>query len=123
MKMNHRKLNIKCVFFFDVSKQVNDTGPLYIKTNWQDSQFYEGMFGSVSEGGFVAKQETNCRFNFGLEMLNMSLEGEFTIQPDTQVFVVVHIFQVRNVQGSDASRAGGCRQGTVEKHADDFTSV
>ena len=29
----------------------------------QDSQFYEGMFGSMSEGGFVAKQEADSRFN------------------------------------------------------------
>ena len=34
----------------------------------QDSQFYEGMFGSMSEGGFVAKQEADSTFNFGLEM-------------------------------------------------------
>ena len=45
----------------------------------QDSQFYEGMFASMSEGGFIAKQEANSRFNFGLEMLIVSLEGEFTV--------------------------------------------
>ena len=45
----------------------------------QDSQFYEGMFGSMSEGGFVAKQESDSRFNFGLEMRNVRLEGEFTV--------------------------------------------
>ena len=45
----------------------------------QDSQFYEGMFGSMSEGCFVAKQEADSRFNFGLEMLDVSLEGEFTV--------------------------------------------
>ena len=44
----------------------------------QDGQFYEGMFGSMSEGCFVAKQEADSRFNFGLEMFNVSLEGEFT---------------------------------------------
>ena len=27
----------------------------------QDSQFYKGMFGSMSEGSFVAKQEANSR--------------------------------------------------------------
>jgi hypothetical protein len=37
------------------------------------------MFGSVSEGGFVAKYEADSKFNFGLEMLNISLEGEFTV--------------------------------------------
>ena len=36
------------------------------------------MFGSMSEGCFVAKQEADSRVNFGLEMLNVSLEGEFT---------------------------------------------
>ena len=45
----------------------------------QDSQFNEGMFGSMSEGGFVVKQETDSIFNFGLELLNVSLEGEFTV--------------------------------------------
>ena len=30
----------------------------------QDSQFYEGTFGGMSEGGFVAKQEDDSRFNF-----------------------------------------------------------
>ena len=45
----------------------------------QDSRFYEGMFSSMSEGGFVAKQEADSRFNFGLEMLNVRLEGEFTV--------------------------------------------
>jgi hypothetical protein len=32
------------------------------------------MFGSLSEGGFAAKTEGDSRFNFGLEMLNISLE-------------------------------------------------
>jgi hypothetical protein len=32
------------------------------------------MFDSMSEGGFVAKQEADSRSDFGLEMLNMSLE-------------------------------------------------
>ena len=50
------------------------------------------MFGNLSEGCFVAKKEADFRFNFVLEMLNVSLEGEFTVQPDTWVFVVVHIF-------------------------------
>ena len=45
----------------------------------QDSLFYEGMFGGMSEGGFVAKQEAVSRLNFGLDMLNVSLEGEFTV--------------------------------------------
>ena len=45
----------------------------------KDRQFCEGMFGSMSEGCFVAKQEADSRFNFGLEMLNVSLEGEFTV--------------------------------------------
>ena len=31
----------------------------------------------MSEGGFVAKQEAESRFNFGLEMFNVSLEGDF----------------------------------------------
>ena len=87
----------------------------------QGSQFYEGMFGSMSEGGFVAKQEADSIFNFGLEMLNVSLEGEFTVQPDNQVFIVVHIF--RTVQNSDASRSGGGGQRSVEEHALWFTSI
>ena len=45
----------------------------------QDNQFYEGKFGSMSEGGFVGKLEADSRFHFGLEMLNVSLEGEFTV--------------------------------------------
>ena len=44
-----------------------------------DGQFYEGMFGSMSEGCFVAKQVANSRFNFGLEMFDVGLEGEFTV--------------------------------------------
>ena len=47
--------------------------------DWQDGQFYEGMFGSMSEGSFVEKQEADSRFNFGLEMFNVSLEGQFTV--------------------------------------------
>ena len=45
----------------------------------EDSKFYKGMFGNVSEGGIFAKQEADSRFNFGLEMFNVSLEGEFTV--------------------------------------------
>ena len=45
----------------------------------QDSQFYEGMFDIMSEGDFVVKQEADARFNFGLKMLKVSLEGEFTV--------------------------------------------
>jgi hypothetical protein len=37
------------------------------------------MFGSMSEGCFVVKKEANSRFNFGLEMFDMGLEGEFTV--------------------------------------------
>ena len=37
----------------------------------QDSQFYEGMIGSMRGGLFVAKQEAISRYNFGLEMLKM----------------------------------------------------
>ena len=37
------------------------------------------MFGSMSEGCFVAKQEADSRFNFGLEMLNVSLEGVYSL--------------------------------------------
>jgi hypothetical protein len=37
----------------------------------------------VSEGGFVAKWKADSSFDFGLEMLDMSLEGEFTVSPDT----------------------------------------
>ena len=37
------------------------------------------MFGSVSEGGFVEKKEADSRCNLGLEKLNISLEGEFTV--------------------------------------------
>jgi hypothetical protein len=33
----------------------------------------------MSEEGFVAKSEADSRFNFGLAMFNVSLEGEFTI--------------------------------------------
>ena len=58
----------------------------------QDGQFYEGMFGSMSEGCIVAIQEADYRFNFGLEMLNVSLDGEQTGSLDTQVFVDVHVF-------------------------------
>ena len=42
----------------------------------QNSQFYEG---GMSEGGFDAEQEADSRFNFGMEMLNVGLEGEFTV--------------------------------------------
>ena len=55
---------------------VNDTAKVKDR---QDSQFYEGMLVSMSEGCFVAKQGADSRFNFGLEMLNVSLEGEFTV--------------------------------------------
>ena len=47
--------------------------------DWQDSQFFEGMLGIMSEGRFVVKQEADSRFNFGLEMVDVSLEGEFTV--------------------------------------------
>ena len=51
-------------YFIDAIPEVEDR---------QDGQFYEGMFGSMSEGCFVAIQEANSIFNFGLEMLNVSL--------------------------------------------------
>ena len=43
-----------------------------------DGQFYEGIFGSISEGCFVVEQEADSVFNFGLEMFNIIWEGEFT---------------------------------------------
>ena len=70
---------IDCIQFVEQSVGsyfVNDVAKI---EDQQDVQFYEGMFGSMSEGGFVAKQEADSRFTFGLEMLNMSLEGEFTV--------------------------------------------
>ena len=45
----------------------------------QDSQFYEGMFGTMSEGGFLTKQEVDSRCNFVQEMLNVSVDVEFTV--------------------------------------------
>ena len=36
-------------------------------------------FGGVSEGGFVVDQKADSRFDFRLEMFDMSLEGEFTV--------------------------------------------
>ena len=54
-----------------------------LKSIGRDGQFYKGIFGSMSEGCIVAKQDADSRFHFGLEML-VSLEGEFTVQPDTQ---------------------------------------
>jgi hypothetical protein len=51
---------------------------LKLRIGWMVS-FFEGMFGSMSEGCFVAKLEAGYRFNFGLEMINVSLEGEFTV--------------------------------------------
>ena len=70
---------IDCIQFAEQSVQgyfVNDIAKV---KDQQDSPFYEGMFGSMSERGFVAKQEADSRFNFGLEMLNVSLEGEFPV--------------------------------------------
>ena len=83
---------IDCIQFAEQSVGgyfVNDIAEV---ENRQNSQFYEDMFGSMREGGFVAKWESDSRFNFGLEMLNVSLEGEFTVQLDLEVFVDVHIF-------------------------------
>ena len=65
---------IDCIQFFEQSVGgyfVNDIAKV------EDQQV--GQFGSMSEGCFVAKQEADSRFNFGLEMLNVSLEGEFTV--------------------------------------------
>ena len=50
---------------------VNDIAKV---TDRQDSQFYEGMFGSMNEGCFVAKQEADSRFHF-----DVNLEEEFTV--------------------------------------------
>jgi hypothetical protein len=41
--------------------------------------FTRAWFGSMSEGGFIAKWEAISILNFGLEMLNVSLEGQFTV--------------------------------------------
>ena len=71
---------IDCIQFAQQSVGGHFVNDIAKVKDWQDSQFYEGMFGSMSEGGFVAKQEADFRFNFGLEMLNVSLEGEFTVQ-------------------------------------------
>ena len=51
----------------------------YFVDEHSESQFCEDMFGGMSEGGFVVKSEADSRFHFGLEMLNVSLEGEFTV--------------------------------------------
>ena len=70
---------IDCIQFAEQSVEgyfVNDIAEV---EDQQDSQFYQGKFGGVSEGCLVAKQETDSRINFGLEMFNVSLEGEFTI--------------------------------------------
>ena len=58
----------------------------------------------MSEECFVCEIRADSRFHFGLEMLNVSLVSLQSNQ--TQVFVVVHIFYVRTVQSSDASRSG-----------------
>ena len=42
-------------YFIDDIAKVNDR---------QDGQFYEGMFGSMSEGSFVVKQEADSRLHF-----------------------------------------------------------
>ena len=60
---------IDCVQFVEQSVGgyfVNDIAEVEDR---QDGQFYEGMFGSMSEGCFVAKQEADSRFNFVLESL------------------------------------------------------
>ena len=70
---------IDCIQFVEQSVGgyfVNDIAEV---EDQQDSQFYQGMFGSMSEGCFVAKQEANSRFNFGLEMFDVGLEGQFTV--------------------------------------------
>ena len=67
---------IDCIQFSEqsvVGYFVNDIAEVEDR---QDSQFYEGMFGIMSEGGFVVKQEADSRFHFGLEVLSMSLEGD-----------------------------------------------
>ena len=53
---------IDCIQFIDQGIGgyfVNDIAEVEDR---QDGQFYKGMFGSMSEGCFVAKQETNSRF-------------------------------------------------------------
>ena len=54
-------------------------------------QFYKGMFGSISEGCFVAEQEANSRFNLGLEMFDVSLEGEFSLTRHLGIYSCPHI--------------------------------
>ena len=69
---------IDCIQFAEWSLGgyfVNDIAEV---EDWQDGQFYEGLFGSVTEGRFVVKQDADSRCNFGLEMLNMSLEVGFS---------------------------------------------
>ena len=61
--------SVECYFVNDIA-EVDDR---------QDGQFYEGMFGSMSEGCFVAKQKADSRFNLGLEMLNVSLTRHLSI--------------------------------------------
>ena len=70
---------IDCIQFVEQSVGGYLIDDLTEVEEWQDGQFYKGMFGSMSEGCFVAKQEANSRFNFGLEMFDMGLEGEFTV--------------------------------------------
>ena len=69
---------IDCIQFVEQSGGylVNDIAEVKDR---QDSQLDEGMFDRMSEGCFVAKQEANSRFNFGLEMFDVGLEGEFTV--------------------------------------------
>ena len=53
---------IDCIQFAEYSVGgyfVNDIAEVEDR---QDGQFYKGMFGSMSEGCFVEKQEANSRF-------------------------------------------------------------
>ena len=67
---------IDCIQFSEQIVEGYFVNDITAVKDWQDSQ---GMFGGMSEGCFVLKQEAESRFNFGLEMLNVSLEGEFTV--------------------------------------------
>ena len=55
---------IDCIQFAEQSVEAYFVNDIAEVKDWQDGQFYEGMFGSMSEGGFIVKQEADSRFNF-----------------------------------------------------------
>ena len=101
----------------------NPVDEVAVVQNGQDSHFYQGVFGLIREGCFVAIQKADSCSHFGQKGINVGFERQRAIKPETQVFVCVDEFQFRLVQAGDFRRGSDKWQEAIKNHAFGFLCV